>query len=379
MSERTSMDRKCYPDSPQPNTRGTDRRRFLSRGLAGISGLFCTGPLLLGMSRRGIDLQPVIGVGEHTYRCIHNWGQLPADYTWQTTHNVAIDSQGLVYITHQGIGKQMDTVLVFDGAGKFVRSFGRAWHGGGHGIEIRKEGNEEYIYLCNTWTPELKVVKCTLKGEIVWTLKRPPCAEYEDPKKPFHPTNISWRPDGGFTVGDGYGSNYLLDFDKAGRLLRVYGGTGEKIGQLRTPHGHWLDTRDPQQPVLVVCDRANARLQWFDLEGKALEASKPRELVLFPAHAKTRGDILLVADLHARVTLLDRHNRPIVHLGEDKTWREKVVASLGKGMKPIRIQPQEWPAGKFIHPHDATFDAQGNIFVVEWVSPGRITLLQKVS
>jgi hypothetical protein len=115
------------------------------------------------------------------------------------------------------------------------------------------------------------------------------------------------------------------------------------------------------------------------LEGKALEASKPRELVLFPAHAKTRGDILLVADLHARVTLLDRHNRPIVHLGEDKTWREKVVASLGKGMKPIRIQPQEWPAGKFIHPHDATFDAQGNIFVVEWVSPGRVTLLQKVS
>jgi hypothetical protein len=48
-------------------------------------------------------------------------------------------------------------------------------------------------------------------------------------------------------------------------------------------------------------------------------------------------------------------------------------------MKPIRIQPQEWPAGKFIHPHDATFDAQGNIFVVEWVSPGRVTFLQKVS
>ena len=47
----------------------------------------------------------------------------------------------------------MDTVLVFDPKGKFVRSFGKEWHGGGHGIEIRKEGSEEFIYLSNTWTP----------------------------------------------------------------------------------------------------------------------------------------------------------------------------------------------------------------------------------
>jgi hypothetical protein len=357
----------------------TSRRQFLGRGLAAVGGLFCSGPLLLGVARRGIDQQPVIGQGEHTYRCWHNWGQLPADYVWQTTHNVALDSEGLVYITHQGIGKQMDTVLVFDRTGRFVRSFGKQWHGGGHGVEIRREGSEEFIYLSNTWTPQWKVVKCTLKGEIVWQLQRPECAEYENPKKPFNPTNISWRPDGGFTVGDGYGSNYLLDFDKDGRLLRVYGGTGDKLGQLRTPHGHWLDTRNRERPVLVVCDRANARLQWFDLQGRALQASPARELVLFPAHAKTRGPWLLVPDLHARVTILDQHNRPVVHLGEDKAWREKVVASLGKGMKPIRNQPQEWPAGRFVHPHDAAFDADGNIFVVEWVSSGRVTFLQKVS
>ena len=47
----------------------------------------------------------------------------------------------------------MDTVLVFDPKGKFVRSFGKEWHGGGHGIDIRKEGSEEFIYLSNTWTP----------------------------------------------------------------------------------------------------------------------------------------------------------------------------------------------------------------------------------
>ena len=69
----------------------------------------------------------------------------------------------------------MDTIFVFDPKGKFVRSFGKDWHGGGHGIEIRKEGNEEFIYLSNTWTPTKKLVKTNLKGEVVWVKGRPEC------------------------------------------------------------------------------------------------------------------------------------------------------------------------------------------------------------
>jgi hypothetical protein len=360
-----------------------NRREFLA-----VSATAVSGPTLLGLTRKADEPNPVIGSGDHRYQCFHSWGELPKDYAWQTTHNVAIDSEGMVYITHQGVGKQMDTVLVFDPKGKFVRSFGKEWHGGGHGIEIRKEGNEEFIYMANTWTPKMKLVKTNLKGEVVWEKGRPECKEYEprpdakDPKKTtspaYNPTNICWLPDGGFNVGDGYGSNYMLDYDKDGKLVRVYGGGGAGLGQLRTPHGQWLDSRDKNKPVIVVCDRANARLQWFDLEGKALSASASRELVLFPANAETRGDVLLVPDLHARVSILDRENKPIVHLGEDKEWREKVVGSLGKG-PAIRTQPKEWPAGKFVHPHDACFDKDGNIFVVEWVSTGRITFLKKVS
>lgn len=355
-----------------------NRREFLAS--AAVAG---SGPILLGVARKADVKNPVIGVEGFRYECHHNWGELPADYSWQTTHNVAIDAQGFVYITHQGIKgskRNMDTVLVFDPQGKFVRSFGKEWHGGGHGIEIRQEGREEFIYLSNTWTPELKVVKTDLRGEIVWKKGRPECPEYEDPKKAYNPTNISWLPDGGFTVGDGYGSHYLLNYDKNGRLVKVFGGTGSGLGQLRTPHGQWLDDRDPKKPVLVVCDRANARLQRFTLDGQAIDATDSGQVVLFPAHAKTRGDILLVPDLHARVSLFDKNNRPIVHLGDDKQWRERVVASLGKDKgPPVRTQPKEWPAGKFVHPHDACFDKDGNIFVVEWVSTGRVTFLKKVS
>lgn len=333
-----------------------------------------TGPMLLGMTRKADEKNPVIGVEGHKYECVHNWGELPGELEWQTTHNVALDAAGHVYITHQGLAKKkgMDTVFVFDPKGKFVRSFGKDWHGGGHGIEIRKEGGEEFIYFCNTWTATKKVVKTNLKGEEVWAKGRPECKEYENTKTAYNPTNINWLPDGGFTVGDGYGANYLLNYDKDGKLTKVFAGGGTDKGKCRTPHGNWLDARG-DKPAIVVCDRANGRLQWFSLAGEVLEATEGGKTVLFPAHAKTRGDVLLVPDLHARVSLFGKDNKPIVHLGDDAEWRKKVL----DGFK-VRTQPKEWLPGKFVHPHDAAFDKDGNIFVVEWVATGRVTLLKNV-
>lgn len=362
-----------------------NRRTFL-KSTAAASATLSSGPILLGVEDKAGSKTPRVGTGEHTYECDHNFGELPPDYAWQTTHNVAIDSQGFVFITHQGIGKKMDTVLVFDPKGKFVRSFGQDWHGGGHGIEIRKEGSEEFAYLTNTWNEFNKIVKTNLKGEIVWVKGRPECKEYDyriDPKDrrrvlwpAFNPTNVCWLSDGGFNLGDGYGSSYMLNYDKDGKLMKVFGGPGKGLGQLATPHGQCLEDRDDRHPLILVCDRANARLQTFTLDGKPVAATEPGKVVLFPAHAKTRGKVLLLPDLHARVSLLDRDDRdfkPIVHLGEDPEWRKKVL----DGFK-VRGQPKEWLPGKFVHPHDACFDKDGNIFVVEWVSTGRVSFLKKV-
>jgi hypothetical protein len=53
---------------------------------------------------------------------------------------------------------------------------------------------------------------------------------------------------------------------------------------------------------------------------------------------------------------------------------------LKEGMKLRREEKGEgWVSGKFLHPHDACFDAAGNIFVAEWVNTGRVTKLRKVS
>ena len=344
------------------------RRTFLKAAASTVAAV-STGPVLLGTTRKADEKNPVIGKGEHRYECHHNWGELPDGFAWQTTHGVAIDAAGLVYITHQGYGKKEDTIVVFDPRGKFVRSFGKEFHGGGHGIDIRKDGKEEFLYLSHMSTNG-PVVKASLKGEVVWKKGPPEEAKVYNDKAQYRPTNLAFAPDGGFYVGDGYGSHYIHQYDKDGKWVRFWGGFGDAPGKMKTPHGIWLDDRKGRETSLVVADRANARLQYFTLDGKHLGFVND---LLFPAHFDIRGDVLMVPDLHARVSLFDRDNKPIVHLGDDPEWRKKVL----DGFK-VRARPEEWQAGKFVHPHDACFDRDGNIFVVEWVQTGRVTLLRRV-
>jgi hypothetical protein len=154
----------------------------------------------------------------------------------------------------------------------------------------------------------------------------------------------------------------------------MFGEPGKGNGQFETPHGICLDNRPGREPSIAVCDRANARLQWFTLEGKHL---KTLDGFMLPANLDTHKGVMLVPDLKARVTLLDKDDKVITHLGEDPAWREQVLKDNMKlrGSKT----GQEWVSGKFLHPHDACFDPAGNIFVAEWVHTGRITKLRKVS
>lgn len=348
-----------------------DRRTFLQQSAAAVGVVATTtGPILLGVEKKSDSSNPVIGQGEHRYECVHNWGELPSSIKWETTHGVCVDAEGLIYIKHQGLGKNvMDTIVVFDPKGKFVRSFGKSYYPGGHGIDLRKEGSEEFLYLCDI--SHRQVIKTTLKGEEIWKIGFPKEPSVYKDASGYRPTNVAFAPDGGFYVADGYGSHFIHQYDKDAKWVRTWGGAGKEPGKMQTPHGIWLDNRPGRQPALVVADRANARLQYFTLDGKHISFVNE---VLFPAHFDIRGEVLLVPDLHARVSLFDKDNKPIVHLGDDAEWRKKVLDRF-----QVRGKPQEWLPGKFVHPHDACFDKDGNIFVVEWVSTGRVTLLRKVS
>lgn len=361
--------------APSPSRRrlgAPSRRQFLQSSCGLVASCAAatafSGPLILGAQDKAGTQLPVLGEGAYRYEVTHGWGELPAHIQWGETHGVAVDEAGMIYVKHRSdAAEPMDAIVVFDPAGKFVRSFGKEYHRGGHGIDIRKEGNEEFLYLCDV--AHNIVAKTNLKGEQVWVKGRPEePGVYKDESVRFVPTNVCFLPDGGFVIADGYGSNFLHKYDKDAKWVKTWGGTGTEPGQCQTPHGIWLDNRPGREPSLVVADRANARLQYFTLDGVHIGFNTD---VSFPAHFDIRGDVLLCPDLHARVTLFDKENKVISHLGYDPEWTKQVLDGFR-----MRGQPETWKPGRFIHPHDACFDKDGNIFVVEWVAVGRVSKLR---
>lgn len=358
-----------------------NRRKFLRATTATMlaSGM---APAFLSASDKSGARPKVIGVEGHRYEVHHDCMHVPDHIHWQDTHGVAVDAEGLIYIKHRTkTAEVMDSIVVFDSEGRFVRSFGKEFHGGGHGIDIRTEGGEQFLYLCDN---KGYIAKKTLKGETVWQQTAPKVDVYAGARPfvvktagkygkgvKFSPTNIAFAPDGGFWVGDGYGSHYIIRYDKDANATEYFGGPGMKKGQFQTPHGLWWDDRPGRKAELVVCDRANARLQSFDQSGRYRGAF---EDVLFPADIDTRGEIMMIPDLHARITLLDKDNKLIVHLGHDPEWLKNVLANN----LSLRSDPSRWENGRFIHPHDACFDNDGNIYLAEWVAIGRISFLKHV-
>ncbi|MCY2938650.1 MAG: twin-arginine translocation signal domain-containing protein [Planctomycetota bacterium] len=358
-----------------------NRRRFL-QNTAVLSATAATGPLLLGTQNKADNRPMVTGQGEHRYEVLHDWLKLPDQFTWQTTHNVAVDSQANVYVIHEGRKELKDhpSIFVFDNTGKYIRSFGKQFQGGGHGIEIRKEGNDEFLYVC-AYQHLKTFAKMTPTGETVWQKYAPMdsgvYAPGEDTKPTgawgqnrFMPTNFAWLPGStDFFLVDGYGGFVVHRYDKDGNWKSHFGGPGTGKGKFNTPHGLWVDTRG-EEPRIVVCDRANHTLQFFDINGKYQKTLTGFGL---PANAEIHKGLLVIPELHARVTLLDKDDKVVAQLGDD------VARVTGKNGGGIRGDAKHWQNAKFVHPHDACFDADGNILVAEWVATGRMTKLRKVS
>ncbi|NNE92085.1 MAG: hypothetical protein HKN23_10595 [Verrucomicrobiales bacterium] len=328
-----------------------------------------------------------IGEDPYRYEVIHDWAILPDQYSWQITHNCAVDSDGNLYVIHEGQEALPDhpAIFVFDPQGDFVRAFSNDFQGGGHGLEVRKEGNEEFLYV--TGYQKLKTfAKLTLTGEQVWKKRAPmdsgAYAAGEDtlfePKdrseiwarNRFLPTNFAFLPDGGFLLADGYGAWMIHRYDKDANYVSSFGGEGTEPGKFKLPHGLWIDTRK-DEPAVVVADRTNGRVQWLTLDGEHI---KTVEDTILPANIDQHGDTLLVPDLSARISLFDKDDN-LIHLGEDEAWRTEVM----KDGKAMRRNPEGWVDGKFVHPHDACYDKNGDIYVAEWVASGRISKLRLVS
>lgn len=338
-----------------------------------------TAPFLI-TAAKGQARKPITGQGEHTYEMAHDFLQLPGNLKFGNTHGIVVDAQGRIIVAHtvHKTSESPDAIAIFEPGGKFIKSWGADMRGGAHGLVIRKEGAQEFLYICDNVKGFVR--KTTLDGETVWVLHAPAMSGLYPKAGEYKPSTLAVAPNGDFFVADGYGKFYIHHYDANTNYIRTFGGSRSlmdrdpkvetAIGSTIWPHAVGIDTRNGA-PMLIIGERgANSRVQYFSLDGRPQQTVK--DGVRWPSTFDFRGNLMLMPDLKAVVTIYDQRNKPVAVLGDG-------MQPDGKTYEGIRNQERDkFTAGKFIAPHAACFEANGDILVAEWVEVGRVTRLRKV-
>ena len=293
------------------------------------------------------------GQGEWTYEVVPDWGHVPGhDHIGSTHGGIVIDQSGKVYVSTDG----PNGLIVYNSDGSFIKTFGeksRRYHG----LNIYQENGQEYIYAAGM----NHVTKLDLDGNIILKIE----GAKQDPANSWaKATAVAVAPNGDIFIADGYGSSVIFKYDKTGTFIKQFGLRGREEGQFITSHGLTIDARDPSNPLLMVCDRENLRLQHFDLDGNFVNVAING--LRRPCAAAIWKDYVLVAELAGRAVILDKNNQIISVLGDnpDTTQRAK-----------FGVPPEQWQDGVFTAPHGCSFDHEGNVYIQDWNKWGRITKL----
>lgn len=292
-----------------------------------------------------------IGSGTFTYELVEDWGNLPEGWEWGQVGGVAVDSQDRVHV----FTRASHPMMVFDREGKFLRSWGEGFFKDAHGICITPDDS---LYLVDR-LPQV-AMKFTLDGKLLFEMgnrDKPSDTGYTEanPKvthagPPFHhPTDASIAPNGDIYISDGYRNCRVHRFSKDGKLLSSYGEPGDGPGQFQLVHSVWL-----HKGRVYVADRQNNRLQIFDMDGRHLETwpgfDQPCKIYI------DNNDIMYVAELGARVSIVDLKGNILVRWGGERTHEP----------------------GLFWGPHGIWADSRGDVYVAEVLDGRRLQKFARV-
>ena len=332
---------------------------------------YSLGAAVLAALSAAVSAQDSVKVGSVSYQWDSLWGRKfdGKDLGKKGGGEVELgNTHGCMVVRRDGnILVNTDTdhaVVVFSPDGKVVDFWGKELRGGLHGMCLREEQGKEVLYLTHTRRHE--VVKTTIDGKVLWTIGWPKESGVYKKEGQYNPTAIAVAPDGRIFVGDGYGLSWVQVYDKDRKYLKSFGGRGTEDGKMRTPHGLFMDTRQ-KEPLLLVCDRENHRLQWFTLQGefvRKLDKGLRRPCNVWPM----ADGGWVVADLAGRITFLDKTDKVIGHVGDNSN--PKLRATNG-------VKRELWQDGEFISPHSVCVDNKGDVYVMDWNFLGRISKLTR--
>jgi hypothetical protein len=211
-------------------------------------------------------------------------------------------------------------------------------------------------------------VKTDLKGRIIFSLAQPHTVGAYKDEEAYRPTETAVAPNGDIYVADGYGSDYIIQFDSKGRFIRKFGGrkNENKEHNLICAHGVVVDNRDPNNPVLICTSREECCFKVFTLDGKFIKRiDTPGMFVCRPViHGQHlyAGVCWSTDDEGNRlnnsgfVTILNAENKVISNPGGTEPVYQDGTLKASKALTN-RV---------FNHGHDVCVDNDLNLYVCQW-------------
>ena len=324
-------------------------------------------------------LQPeelIIGQGEFRYKVDKRWAKIGVNSNpLLNCHEMVQDSKGRLIMIGDNIH---NNILIFDKSGKLLDNWGTGWPGG-HGLTISKEGGEDFLLIVdcgyyqdktgNSHAQAGQVIKTDLTGRIIFSIGHPKTIGIYKDNESFMPTETAVAPNGDIYVADGYGSDYIIQYNSRGQYIRHFGGRNNTNPDfnLHCAHGVAIDQRDKNNPTLICTSREENCFKVFSLDGKFLHRidtpgmhvcrAVPNDGNLYAGVCWSNDQAgKMIGSPSGFVTILDNNN--------------KVISNPG-GNAPVyksnKLQPTlQGPDQTFQHCHDVCIDEDKSIYVCQW-------------